>query len=159
MKIYKVCILALCLVGVLISGQSKMSGGGYYTTNMSTTNGQTFTQKYAFNTTNRFNSSIDYNGYSLLIISGTAIATPTDSTEIDSLSGVAYMLDYLGHRVASNDSVILFDNITLTEGDTLDYRLDNLSMYSTHYGIAIRYTRVTATATDSVDLYHGVLYN
>lgn len=142
-----------------MAGQTLYSGGGYYVDNFSTTSGQTLAQRYMFNSTNKVNSGVNYNGYSMLVLSVNAIASQPDSTTADSMTVVMYMLDSKGHRTAHDDSVILADNITLTEGDTIDFRLDNRAIYSTHYGVAMRYTRITEATTDSIDLIHAVIFN
>ncbi len=153
---------------LLLAGQNRMSGNTFYAETIDVGTSDSFRvgatrwfyglRKFYFNSTNSL-TQVDYNGYSGLSLTAT-VHKGASTTTIDSCYAVGFMLDAFGHRNPETDSLNIFGPITITEGDTLFYRLDNISdVYSVQSGIEIKFKRQTATNTDSATVKLAVLFN
>jgi hypothetical protein len=158
-----IVVLALTRInaGVTMLSGGATSNAGYYPAALTTNDVDSFKvgtanfiyvdQKFYFNSSNTART-IDYNGYSLYFITSTGV--------YDSVYVVAWMLDYRGHKVPTNDSIAVISAQSFAAGDTLVMRLDNTGApYNTQVGVLIRLKRQTTGDSTTASFKHGIMFN
>lgn len=157
MRKISIAFFAILVFTVLMyAGVTKMAGGLHSlvldNTRTKTISGKTWhyvEKQFYFNSKNTAIDANDYEGYAALCFIPNVILGQSGNTAIDSVSVVAWMTNAKGNRTPTEDSVAVCSSVTWTEGDTLWYRIDNLTNYHIQPGIKIKIKRQTATTTDS----------
>jgi hypothetical protein len=151
----------LLVVALAVSPQSSsfLVGRQFYDETTGTTKGVRFSKKFYFNPLNEKASPARYNGYATALMTSTIVAGKTTNTQFDSVRVIGYMIDFYGNRVGVNDSIVVANYVTITEGDTTSYILHNDDAFTTAHGIELVWHHLQAATGDSGTIYLGVIAN